>query len=270
MNAPHPPFFRSEDSVNERDDDVMRRFLAADLSDSERAAVEERFMRDADFYESLTSLEHEMMVDLIKGRLSPHWAGLFEAAIAAAPDRRRRLENVRALIGAMPASGADAWPASRASGLRWLALAASLVLVAASAALWLQRAPATAPVPGDPAASPEPPPIVLTAFLRPGPARSAADAINQLTVAADASRLRLVSVLDERVPGPVEARMRAVGGAGLELPSATRSRVTDEGLEVVWELPAAAVDAGDYLITYNRADAGSERVLATRFVRITK
>lgn len=257
--------------MNERDDDLMRRFLAGGVTDEERDAVEQRFMDDAGFFERLASLEHEMMVDLVEGRLPARWAGPFRATIAAAPDRQRRLEEVRALLDAMsPSGGTVSRPAASTQRLGWMVLAASLVIVAGGAVLLQQRATIGAPPAGDSPQVSAPPPIVLTAVLRPGPARSASDTLNQVSVAADVSRLRLVSVLDTSVPGPVEAQMRAVGGAGLELPPATQSRVTNEGLEVVWELPASAVDVGDYLITYSRDDAGSARILGTRFVRITK
>lgn len=257
--------------MNERDDDLMRRFLTEDLTGEERAAVEERFMQDTAFFESLTSLEHEMMVDLIDGRLPERWRAPFEAAIAGAHDRRRRLDDVRALMAAMPAS-ADGPKAEalRSGRLGWMAMAASLVILAGGAALWKQRASVPAPVTGEHVPDAPLPPTVMTALLEPGPDRSASDTLNRVNVAADVSRLRLVCVLEPTGPGTVVARMRAVGGAGLELPPATQTRVTSEGLEVVWELPASAVEAGDYLITYRLDDAGGARVLGTRFVRITK
>lgn len=258
----------------DHNEELMKRFLVGEVTDEERGALEERFFVDAEFFEALTALEHEMLVSLVQDTLPERWATPLRAALRGSTDRQRRLDEVTQLVDglkrlAAAAPGATAVVVPIAPAFRWLPAAAVVFLALGIGAWWWQNRSATNPyVAAHPAGTVQPDGLIVSLVLGAGPTRAPGSADNLLRIPANAERVRLTAFVDGATAAAVEAQMRAVGGAELGLPAETTVRTTGPGLEVEWIVPAASLPAGDYLITYRARPAGD--VLASRFVRVAR
>lgn len=264
MNPPLPPS-TVEGQVPDHDQELMMRFLVGEVSTEEREAVEQRFVVDPDYFEVLSALEHEMILQLVRNELPARWARPLAEALDSSPDRRRHLEEVRMMLAATIQRGRRQ-PYVRAS---WLQAAALIVAGVGLAAWWVGR-----PSPG-PTAVVQPPvaaaagDISATFLLVPGPTRSSSAEENVIVLPSGAEFVRLAAVLDGAVEGAIEARLRRVGGTLLDIPSAIVARRVAEGLEVTWLVPTVVLTPGDYLITYYAIQpTGASSSVDSRFLRI--
>ncbi|MBI3650407.1 MAG: hypothetical protein HY231_05100 [Acidobacteria bacterium] len=95
------------------DEQFLTRYLLGEVSDAERAQVEERFFADDDYYQSLLVAEDELIYNYLCGALSPHQRGLFAAQLAASPKRRDKMKFVKDLMTAAAANTAAVTVAAR-------------------------------------------------------------------------------------------------------------------------------------------------------------
>ena len=86
-------------------EEKLQRFLLGALSEAERAAIEARFLADADFSSQVQVSEDEMIERYLSGELSVEDHQRFEAAYLTQPRRR---ENVLAMKGVLAAANAEA------------------------------------------------------------------------------------------------------------------------------------------------------------------
>jgi hypothetical protein len=122
-----------------------KRFLLGDVSESERAQIEDRFIADDNFYDQLLIAEDDLIDDYVRGDLSAAERALFERTLSASQTRDERVKFAQSLLNSASggasdvASGVAARPVSR-----WLSLsrswpvrrqAAGLILAAASLVL---------------------------------------------------------------------------------------------------------------------------------------
>ena len=84
------------------DERQMIGYLLGELSEEERARVEERFLRDTEYREALRAAEDDLVDEYVRGELPPRELALFEKSLTSLPRRRRMVEFARALAVALP------------------------------------------------------------------------------------------------------------------------------------------------------------------------
>jgi hypothetical protein len=225
------------------DDLRFRRYVLNGMSLGDATAVEERYLEDEETFERLRAAEDALIEEYWRGRLSPEERERFEAHYLASPVRRERADVVRMLIEraarpAQPRRMARAWAP-------WLAQAAAAVVVVAGAVLALRWIPAPPKPPAAEAPSPAAEPSWLE--LRPGLRRSAASQVVALPDGPGALRLQL----DLPRPGDAALRVLLQTAEGREVWRSDRiePRRLPQGTALRLEIPRAAVDPGDYVLS---------------------
>lgn len=110
----------TENLYNEEE---LQGFLIGDLSESERAAIEERFLADEDFSAQVHVVEDELIESYLRRELSARDHQRFEAAFLTQPRRR---ERVLVMKGVLAAANAEAPLQAEQSPSLWAGLLASL------------------------------------------------------------------------------------------------------------------------------------------------
>jgi hypothetical protein len=91
----------TDDLYNE---DELRDFLFGDLSESERTALEDRFLADEDFSVQVQVVEAELIESYLRSELSARDQQRFEAAFLTQPRRRERVLVMKAVLATANAS----------------------------------------------------------------------------------------------------------------------------------------------------------------------
>jgi hypothetical protein len=86
---------------------TMVRYLLGELSDSEQAALEERYFTHPRVFDELVKAENELVDDYACGRLSPQLRERFEQYYLAHPKRRERTKFAQALATRLDQVGSD-------------------------------------------------------------------------------------------------------------------------------------------------------------------
>src|SRR5262245_40502598 len=135
-----------DDRANEK---LITSFLLGELSESDRASVEERFFVDDHFYTQLLALQEELASDYVQGRLSSEQRQHFEQHFMQSARRRQRVDFAAVLHRAVTEGAGETVESEPGRGSAWwsfltrlrpqrdrfaLALASILLLAAAS---WL-------------------------------------------------------------------------------------------------------------------------------------
>lgn len=130
-------------------EDRLNKFLLGELSESERAALEDRVLSDDDFFEQLLVVEDDLIDAYVRNELPARERKLFEARFQAGPQNLERLEFAKTLrrsFGERPGSTrsnaeAGSWWQTLVNDLRGnrsLAWATAVVLVAvALGGIWI-------------------------------------------------------------------------------------------------------------------------------------
>src|SRR6266550_672721 len=87
-------------------DEKLRDFLLGDLSESERAAIEERFLADEDFSAQVHVVEDELIESYLRQELSTRDQQRFAAAFLTQPRRRERVLMMKGVLAAVSAEAA--------------------------------------------------------------------------------------------------------------------------------------------------------------------
>jgi len=82
----------------EVDEKLMKRYLLNDLSEAERAQVQERLFADDDFFETLLDVENDLVDAYAQAELPPRERGQFERHWLSTPARREKVRHARALL----------------------------------------------------------------------------------------------------------------------------------------------------------------------------
>jgi len=130
---------------------LIVRYLLGEMTDEERARVEERFFLDPDYLEELHALEEELIRDYLQGRLSDRERKGIEVVYLDSPHLSRRVEFSSSLIGhlsreriAPRENRLSLWQSLLASvrlqkpAVRISLAAASIILLVAAPALLVQ------------------------------------------------------------------------------------------------------------------------------------
>src|SRR5687767_7757164 len=112
------------------------RYLLGELSDSARAALEASYFADPQLFDRVVKTEHELVDAYARGRLSKRTRARFERSYLADPRRRERAKFAETLTARLDrGEGPRLAVRGRPRFVAW-AMAAVLVLVAATAARW--------------------------------------------------------------------------------------------------------------------------------------
>jgi anti-sigma factor RsiW len=86
---------------------TMTRYLLGELSDSEQAALEEKYFTDPEVFDKIVKAENELVDDYARGRLNPESREKFEQYYLAHPKRRERAEFAQTLVTKLDQFEAD-------------------------------------------------------------------------------------------------------------------------------------------------------------------
>lgn len=268
--------------ASERD----RRYLLGEGSEDECAVIEQEYLEDEGALDRIAAVEEALIEDYLAGDLAPLERDRFERKYLSTPNHRVRVETIRRLRARASAAGAvgpparllSAWTRVRYHG-PWLALAASVLLVA-SLAFWRF---ATVSPPADvaqtmvptPAAPPRetPLPPAVNVFALTLSSAGVRGGSESAPVVVPAGTDVLVVRFEADGDGPMltasRAAIQVVGGGEVwqgpvthedERPPATVARV---------DVPVAAVPADDYLVTlFGRDRSNVEREWARYFLSL--
>jgi hypothetical protein len=270
------------------DDALARAFLLGELPPDEQERVEERLLKDGEFFEHIVGTEFDLADAYVRGRLPRADRERLEARLAASPALAERVEAARALAAAR-ADDRHRAPARQAwrSALEWLGLSPEgwrwLVPMSTAAALLVVAALSTArgPAPGSPAASPaEPaarppesassatpsPPVLVIAL---GVARSPA-ATPALAVPPDAATVRVEVALEGTSASALAVTLlTSPQGEAIWSRGRLRAAVRDGAPVVSAEIPADLLQPGEYeVLVSEAAQVVSPMPLGSAFFRV--
>ena len=262
--------------------DVLRarRYLLGEASEQESETIEQEYLGHEEGVDRIAAVEDDLIEEYLAGELGPADRARFERVYMEAPHRRVRVETIRRLMARASRESAAApvkaqglsWRRVRVPG-PWLALAAS-VLVVASIALWMFRPsgsrqpeiagriapPATAPS----GAATSPAPRALSTFaltLSPVAVRSAGESPRVVVPpGTDVVAIQFESEADGRSLVARRATIATVGGDVQWQGPATTGSGGPAGTVARVDVPAAELLPDDYIVTLYGADrAGVER-----------
>lgn len=273
---------------------LARRYLLGEASESEKSALEQHCLEEADALDEVAAAEEELIEDYLENRLNPSARDRFERHYLAAPRHRVRVETVRNLVGLAANSAPPGWPDTPRSSMRAarigvrrlpLVAAAALVIVAAGTLwLWRYRAsseqspapsraevspPSSAARPSGPQ-SPPPSPRVFAFSLAPLRVRGGGD--RPSLVIPDGTEIVALDL--ER--GDSDARLDRARGVIRTLSSqevwsgAASTGTLPAGIAARLEVPTGRLPADDYTITLISVDpSGREREAYVYFLRVS-
>lgn len=242
------------------DEALAARYLCGELSDDERARVEERLFTDAAFLEEVEAAENDWLDAWAAGTLALRQRARFERGYLVSEERRRRAAFARALRRAGRPAVA---PRVRASS--WAALAAAALALAV--VIPRREPPARAVVAEGPrAASPAPSSVTpVPSPVAPPAAQRARPVILLLAAAvrgepsAPTPVVRLAAVGDEVVlqapldfeagPGArFDVALETVEGGVVWSRAGARAQAARGGTHVGVRVPRSALRPGDLLV----------------------
>jgi hypothetical protein len=262
-----------------------RRYLLGELTEDERALVEQEFFRNEEAVDRIEQAEGDLIEDYLAGRLDADAHQRFERDYLAAPHHRTRVDIVRRLMTGAGQSAPQsamrtaARSAGRGTAFQWLILAAAATRVAAAAGtLWIlrespnqkettvdNRPPAASGASHAPA--PQADPRVVALSLSPISVRGAADSPT-LVIPAGTDIVALKLEGETRGAPLRQPRIIIRTVAGDEVWRGPAIVVNDLGPGILAraEIPAARLRADDFIVTLFDTDAAGYEHERSRYV----
>lgn len=272
-----------------------RSYLLGEATEEECATLEREYFHSDDAGDRIAAAEDDLIEDYLSNRLDPAGRVRFERAYLAVPHRRRRVETMRQLMAAASRPAARQTASTELAlpmgfRLQWLALAATLVLVAGGA-FWVfapsrdQRVsvagnqpptelkplePAPAPSAGQPTIPSPPAPRIFATSISPVTVRSAAERPSVMIPAGtDVLALNLEGGADGRTRVRGRATIRSVSGDAIWQGPAVAGDDLPPGVVARLDVPAALLPVDDYVVTLFGTDAaGAEQEWSRYFLRV--
>ena len=268
-----------------------RRYLLGEASEEESASLEQEYFERQEALERIEAAEDDLIEDYLAGQLTAADRERFERGYLSAPAHRVRVETVRRLIEqgsraslASPRKRPATWATRITRSGPWLALAASILIVA-SVALWMFLPFEGRPteVAGPPASQPAPTvtqgsggnassiaPRVFALAVSPVAVRSGSDTpAVVIPPGTDVVGIRLESDGENRNLTARRASIRTVGGRDAWQGPVAAATESSPGTVARIDVPAAVIPAEDYLITlFGTDERGVEREWAQYFLRV--
>lgn len=88
--------------------ELAKRFLLGNVSESERAEIEDRFLANDDFYQDILIAEDDLIDAYVRGELPAPERALFEQKRLASQHRRERVEFAQALFNSVSSKAVSA------------------------------------------------------------------------------------------------------------------------------------------------------------------
>ena len=267
-----------------------RRYLLGAATDEESTEIEQAYFEDDAAVDRIAAAEDDLIEDYLANQLSAPDHARFERNYLAVPQHRVRVETIRRLVADASSRAAaerrnDAKPAPKRviRYAPWLALAASLLMVAA-VSLWVlspfgrpdttsaTNQPATTPSsPAAPNQAPKAASSRVFAFtISPVAVRGASDApAIVVPPGTDVVAIRLERDAEARPLVPRRVSIRTVAGADVWQGAVAAADASPEGIVARVDIPAANLTVDDYLVTLFGADsAGVEQEWTQYFLRV--
>jgi len=260
--------------VKEHSSEYMIRYLLGELPESTAHTFEEGLLRDGATFESLSAVEADLIDAYVHGRLSATRRSRFEQRFFASPMQREKVAN--AMLLANQAHDVPA-PARVTGRVRWIAMAATLLLVVSASLLVLRQThnerrsePQTGQPLGTEAPRPRPAdPIVATFVLSEGQQRGTdqpatfyiprATQIVRFQVRLGARRyLRYRATVE--TPGGV----RVWSGGDVSGPS------LQNGSMISIDVPAVILRSGAYIVTLIGKGEKTEALVGEYSVEVSR
>ena len=111
--------------MNLENDSMIKRYLLGELTQEGQQQIEERLLRDSDYFEHLQLCEDELVDEYVRGGLPPDEQRRFDDHFLSTPERHEKLRFARALRRYVSAA-VEAEPATTAQRTRLQFLSASL------------------------------------------------------------------------------------------------------------------------------------------------
>lgn len=285
--------------------DRARRYLLGLLSEQEQAAIEKEYLVDQDAADRVAAAEDELIEDHLAGRLSGRERDRFEQGYLSTPHHRVRVETVRRLLArantAAPAAApaASSQPPTTATvvefsrrerrGQTWftqwmpkLALAASLIILAATAWLFVSRRtgdspehasrPTAQPSGVAPESTPRSASTLLALRLSPVAVRGAADNPSvTIPLGTDQLSLRLESDGGGLRLSPTRVSIQTVIGTEIWQGTVARTPDLPSGTAAQVDVPATSLTTDDYIVTlYGTDRSNAEQEWMQYFLRVRR
>ena len=273
----------------------LTRYLLGELSETEQAALEERYFHDPRVFDEVARAESELVDAYVRGQLASATRQRFEQIYLADPRRRERVRFAEMLAAKLdreaaiaPESARRLWlgPARRPRAVGG-AVAALLLVAVVSGAIWMaiesrrsRHAPTTAagPRPGSegagsvrPADPPAPPPApkseeshpapviaTLTLAIGSGDRSPGGGPATTLVLAPATTDVQVQLELEEHDYSTYRAVLHRIGGAEIFRRRNLVPTVGTSGRVLDFGLPASRFEAGDYLLTLQGITSGGE------------
>jgi anti-sigma-K factor RskA len=102
--------------MNAKTDDSITRFLLGELSDDERAQIEQRFLSDNEFFEEVLSAENALIDQYLLGQLSDEQRKRAELLFQSSPRQRREVSFTEQLIASLRGASPEGTQATHTAG----------------------------------------------------------------------------------------------------------------------------------------------------------
>ena len=266
-------------ALNLDDDQVLKRYLLGELSEEERAAVQDRLTSDEDYFDFLCTVETDLLDAYVRGELSAGEREQVERSLLTAPHARARLAFAKALAAETARTGRKRLPVWR-TGPSILLAAAGLVVVVGIGFLALQNRKlgeqiATLETQRSALQSAEHDlelrlnraqtgsgaPVTMSVLLSPGVVRGAGQA-KQIAVPASTQLVELQLDPEGDRHAAYRVTLKTTAGAKVWEQTNLAPQSTPAGRMLSVWLPASALARGDYELTLEGISNGGKAELA--------
>jgi hypothetical protein len=256
------------------DEALMRRFLLGNMTEEERDRIEERFIVDHESYEALCGIEDELILAHLRRELPEHMEEQFRMVILSSPVRRRRVDDMRALVAAAEAVANPWWQWSPSRVVLVGAAASAVLVLTVGLTVHRERPPESAASQAESALAqtgPRTPVTKATLFLMPDVRLAGEKPANVLRITSGIQEVELRMIVPADPGSRIIAELHRSDGAGVPIVGAPVTRVTPQGLNMTWVIPVSAVPPGQYDLTLNATTAArSSENVANRSIIVVK
>ena len=261
----------------DRNETTARRYLLREMDEAERERLERDYFADEAALDRMEAAEEALIEDYLADRLPRDSRNRFERVFLSRPDRRARVQTIRALTaaGARGAATRRTVPALARRAVMWAAAAAAAVVLAVAG--WrgvgdLRDRQATSaaarPVPA-PAPAPRPVKVFAVTLSAAGTRSSGITVPIVVPGGTDDVLIRLAAEPGEAAMERGRAVVRKV--AGEEVWRGAAAPPADHAADVAASIvvPASRLRPDDYLVLlFAVTSDGAEREAARFFLRI--
>jgi hypothetical protein len=231
------------------------RYLLDEVSEQERASLEEELVRDSSLFDLISAVEDDLIMQYVSGKLDAALMPRFTEVYLHSPAKLARVESARALQLAVRETAAGTSGAQKsktsilsffaqASRLRLALVASAVVVVIAISWSIRKTVPASGTYPPERAS-------LISFSLEPGLQRSNSGI--QITVPPHVAEIQFELVLAN---APTNSNYSVVLDTP-EQPDLWSGEVLRKGKDLITTVPAGKLGAGDYTLRLRAYGAGN-------------